>query len=78
MCTISELVLCILSLFQQVPCEYLLCASLCQALGTQVEKFKLFPAFLILIIPEVGTDFLGFSGDENIGSDSSGLHSAHF
>lgn len=37
---------------KQVPCEYLLCASLCQALGTQVEKSKLFPAFLILIIPE--------------------------
>lgn len=75
---ISELILCILSLFSQIPCEYLLCARLCQALGTQVEKCELFPAFLVLIVPEVGIAFLGFSVDENIGSNGSGFISVHF
>lgn len=53
-----------LSLFQQIPCEYLLCASLCQALGTQVEKSELFPAFLVLVVPEVGIALPGFSMNE--------------
>lgn len=32
-----------------------------------MEKSKLFPAFLVLIVPEVGNDLLGFSVGEKKG-----------